>query len=147
MRLKRFLTWIVTIMMLLTSLVLPVPTGIVREAAALNCTYNPNLAISKAPALLSQAAEQGWSGAAYVSAVLRAAGLADVNRSGAGDLLEYLNTPSHFGGSIGRIVIDPTGNQLKKGDILPVVCHKDGDPSTCTNGHGKGAGQYYGLQS
>ena len=147
MKAKRFLSWVLTALMLLASLALPSPVGVVREAEALSYTYNPTLAISKAPEILDQAVANNWGGATYVSAVLRAGGLTNVKQSGAGDLLDYLNTPSKFGGSIGQVIINPTGSQLHKGDVLTVVCYKGGSSSDYTNGHSKGAGKYYGLQT
>ena len=149
MKARRFLAWVVTALLLLTSFTLPAPLGGAREAEALNCTYNPTLAISKAPEILDKAVAGGWGGATYVDKVLRAGGLnlGSKTLSGAGDLLDYLNTPSKFGGSIGQVIVNPTGNQLHKGDVLTIVCYKGGNSSNYTNGHSKGAGKYYGLQT
>ncbi len=149
MKVRKILALAVTVMMLLTTIALPTPLSVVREAEALSCTYNPTLAISKAPEILNTAVSKGWGGATYVDKVLRAGGLnlGSSTLSGAGDLLDYLNTPSKFGGSIGQVVINPTGSQLHKGDVLTVVCYKGGNSSDYTNGHSKGAGKYYGLQT
>ena len=149
MRARRFLAWGVTIVMLLMSFAMPAPLSAIRgaEAATLNYHYNVNQAISKASSLLDQASSSGWGGATYVSAVLRAGGLTNVKQSGAGDLLDYLNTSSNFGASIGKVVVNPTGSDLHKGDVLTVVCYKGGSSSNYSNGHSKGSGKYYGLQN
>lgn len=106
--------------------------------------YDPDLAMSKAYSLLKTAENKGYKCASYVSSVLRAGGLTNVNKSGAGDLIDYLNKPSNFGGSIGSVIVNPTGSQLHPGDVLCVVCTKGGK-ADCSNGHGKGNGKYYGL--
>ena len=106
--------------------------------------YDPALALSKAYSLLQAAEKSKAKCATYVSSVLRAGGLTKVKKSGAGDLIDYLNKPSNFGGAIGQIIINPRGSQLHPGDVLCVVCTK-GAKSDYTGGHSKGKGKYYGL--
>ena len=116
----------------------PVPVS------TLKYTYNPDLAISKASSLLTTAESKKHKCATYVSSVLRAGGLTNVKQSGAGDLIDYLNKSSNFGGSIGKVITNPTASQLHKGDVLCVVCTK-GAKANYSNGHSKGSGKYYGL--
>lgn len=115
-----------------------------KPASPLKYSYDPDLAISKAYSLLKTAESKKHQCATYVSSVLRAGGLTNVKKSGAGDLIDYLNKSSNFGGSIGKVIINPTASQLHKGDVLCVVCTK-GAKADYTNGHSKGAGKYYGL--
>ena len=111
---------------------------------ALKYRYDSKLAMSKASSLLTTAKKKGHKCATYVSSVLRAGGLTNVSQSGAGDLIDYLNKGSNFGASIGKVIVNPKGSQLHEGDVLCVVCTKGGN-GDCSNGHGKGAGKYYGL--
>ena len=115
------------------------------SGADLKYHYDPDLAISKAKTLLDSAVSSKAKCAAYVSSVLRAGGLTNVKQSGAGDLIDYLNKASNFGGTIGSVIVNPTGDQLAKGDVLAVVCAKGGNATNYTNGHSKGTGKYYGL--
>ena len=143
---KRSVALVIALVTVFSILVLPAPFGVVREAsAALKYHYDPDLAISKASELLDTAVSKKWQCATYVSSVLRAGGLTNVNKSGAGDVIDFLNKSSNFGGSIGTVIPDPTGNKLAKGDVLCVVCYKGGNSTNYSNGHSKGTGKYYGL--
>ena len=145
-RTKRALAALLAVLTLLSVFGLSGPLGLVREADAdLNYRYNPDLAISKASEILKESEKSGDGCATYVSKVLRAGGLTNVKQSGAGDLIDFLNKSSNFGGSIGNVIPSPKGSQISKGDVLAVVCTKGGNSSNYSNGHSKGSGKYYGL--
>ncbi|MBR6039548.1 MAG: InlB B-repeat-containing protein, partial [Clostridia bacterium] len=121
------------------------------DSKALKYHYDPDLAIAQAGALLDDVSynfppSQDYSNCArFVSTVLRAGGLTNVKQEGAGSLINYLKSSSNFGGSIGKVVLNPTGNQLNKGDVLCVVCYHGGNATDYTGGHTAGSGNYWGL--
>lgn len=143
---RRLLSALIALLTLATIL-LPAPLGVVREtyAAGLKYHYDPDVAISKAGSILKKYGTKSNCCARFVSEVLRAGGLTNVDKGGAGDLIDYLNKSSNFGGSIGKVIVNPKGSQLSKGDVLCVVCNYQGNATDYTNGHKKGTGKYYGL--
>ena len=146
-RIERWTTLLLAGLFVLSILVLP-SLGVGREAeAAAKYRYDPNKAISSASAILDQYVQENKSsqGAWYVSAVLRAGGLAPVDEGGAGDLIAYLNTPSNFGGTIGKVIPDPTSSDLHPGDVLAVVCSKGSTSATYAGAHGQGS-SFWGVQ-
>ena len=146
-RIERWTTLLLAGLFVLSILVLP-SLGVGREAeAAAKYRYDPNKAISSASAILDQYVQENKSsqGARYVSAVLRAGGLAPVDEGGAGNLIACLNTPSKFGGVIGKVIADPTSNDLRPGDVLAVVCSKGSTSATYAGAHGQGS-SFWGIQ-
>lgn len=147
-RIERWTTLLLAGLFVLSILVLPMPFGTRREAAAeIKYTYDPNKAINNASTILDKYVQENKSGqgARYVSAVLRAGGLTSVDVGGAGDLIAYLNTPSNFGGTIGKVIPDPTSSDLHPGDVLAVVCSKGCTSSTYAGAHGQGS-SFWGVQ-
>ena len=146
-RMKQWFVPLIAGLFVLSILVLP-SLGVGREAeAAAKYRYDPNKAISSASAILDQYVQENKSsqGARYVSAVLRAGGLTPVDEGGAGNLIACLNTPSKFGGVIGKVIADPTSNDLRPGDVLAVVCSKGSTSATYAGAHGQGS-SFWGVQ-